>query len=156
MFKEKEKEKKNPTTFSQCTRDAKWKLPAIHQCSQLRNLPAPSQVKGAVLSSLLLRWVTHLADEGLAASCPFFLSLFLGFKHTFKSNNTSWAGCKYWATVFLGPYLVCRLKICKRFQFASCNWLWPLCMFSSPQDARFGQGGSREREECKNHCWDGA
>lgn len=89
----------------------------------------------------------------MAESCPF-LRPFLGFEYIFKSDNTSWGVGKFWATVFLGPYLSSRLKTCKRFQFASRNPLRLLSMPSSPQDARFGQRGSREMGRCRSHHWE--
>ena len=71
-------------------------------------LPAPNQAEG-LFSALLLRLVTHLADLGLAASCPF-LSQFLVFEHIFQSNNSPERVSKFWATVFLGPYLSCQAQ----------------------------------------------
>ena len=71
-------------------------------------LPAPNQAEG-LFSALLLRLVTHLADLGLAASCPF-LSPFLVFEHIFQSNNSREGVSKFWATVFFGAYLSCRAQ----------------------------------------------
>lgn len=151
MFKEKEKKKKKP---QQCFLDATEmpnisQLLAIYQCCQFKAAEISLyQTRRRGCSQL---FATQVSDppswKGLAESCPFPRPL-LGFEHIF---NTSWGVGKFWATVFLGPYLSHRLKICKRFLFASRNPLRLLSMPSSPQDTRFGQWGSREMEECRSH-----
>lgn len=102
--------------------------------------PASKPGRGSVLSSLLLRLVTHLADldwQQAVHFCPF-----LVFERIFQSNNSPGGVSKFWATVYLGPNFL--LKNLQKIPVCIPNWLWLLSMPSSPQGRQSWAGGSWE------------